>query len=90
MAIITRDTREGHQFSGKPKRITEERVYAFSGGFPTGRGWPQKNIHTDVEFAKRCGYLTDAEAAELDENYDRIIGQLVRMISKPEQWAIRS
>lgn len=42
-----------------------------------------------IEFAKRCGYLTDAEAAELDENYDRIIGQLVRMISKPEQWTIR-
>jgi len=39
MAIITGDTQEGHQFSGKPKEITEERVYAFSGGFPKGPGW---------------------------------------------------
>jgi len=62
MAIITRDIQEGRPFSGKPKKITEERVYAFSGGFPKGPGWPQKNIHTDVEFARRCG-LSDRNAS---------------------------
>jgi acyl dehydratase len=62
MAIITRDIQEGHQFSGKSKKITEERVYAFSGGFPKGPGWPQKNIHTNLEFARRCG-LSDRNAS---------------------------
>ena len=42
-----------------------------------------------VEFATRCSYLTEAQAKGLDETYDKIIGKLVRMISQPEQWAIR-
>ncbi|MCI0488635.1 MAG: four helix bundle protein [Blastocatellia bacterium] len=42
-----------------------------------------------LEFARRCGYITEAEARELDEAYDKILGQLVRMISEPEQWTIR-
>lgn len=42
-----------------------------------------------VEFAYLCGYLTNDQAEELDGSYDRILGQLVRMISKPEQWTIR-
>jgi acyl dehydratase len=69
MAIITRNTREGRQFSGKPKEITEERVYAFSGGFPKGPGWPQKNIHTDVEFARRCGLPARNASGSMFEGY---------------------
>jgi four helix bundle protein len=42
-----------------------------------------------IEFAQRCGYLTNDQAKELDDLYDKILGQLVRMISKPEQWTIR-
>ncbi len=42
-----------------------------------------------VEFARRCRYLSDSVAQELDETYDRILGQLVRMISEPDQWTIR-
>lgn len=41
-----------------------------------------------LEFARRCGYLTEAEATELDEAYDAILGQLVRMIMEPEKWTI--
>jgi four helix bundle protein len=41
-----------------------------------------------LEFAYRCKYLTSAEAEELDDTYDMILGQLVRMISEPEQWSI--
>lgn len=69
MAIITRNTQEGGQFSGKPKEITEERVYAFSGGFPKGPGWPQKNIHTDVEFARRCGLPARNASGSMFEGY---------------------
>jgi len=41
-----------------------------------------------LEFSWRRGYLSRAEATELDDRYDQIIGQLVRMIDRPEQWII--
>lgn len=41
-----------------------------------------------LEFACRCGYMTDAQTQELDEVYDKVLGQLVRMISDSEQWTI--
>ena len=69
MAIITRDTQEGHEFSGKLKTVTEGRVYAFSGGFPKGPGWPKKNIHTDLDFAKSCGLPTRAASGAMFEGY---------------------
>ncbi|HUS09617.1 MAG TPA: four helix bundle protein [Pyrinomonadaceae bacterium] len=43
-----------------------------------------------LEVAFRCGYSSKAETEELDQTYDGIIGQLVRMIEHPEQWAIRT
>jgi len=43
-----------------------------------------------LELAFRCGYISKAEADDLDQTYDGIIGQLVRMIEHPEQWAIRT
>lgn len=42
-----------------------------------------------LDIAFRCGYLSKTEADELDLAYDNILGQLVRMIEHPEQWAIR-
>jgi acyl dehydratase len=69
MAIITRDATEGAEFSGKLKTVTEERVYAFSGGFPKGPDWPKKNIHTDLEFAKSCGLPTRAASGAMFEGY---------------------
>ena len=43
-----------------------------------------------LELAFRCGYISKSEAEELDQTYDGIIAQLVRMIERPEQWTIRS
>ena len=42
-----------------------------------------------LELAFRCAYISKAEADELDQAYDSIFGQLVRMIEHPEQWSIR-
>ena len=42
-----------------------------------------------LELSFRCGYLSQAEAVEVDKIYDGIIAQLVRMIEHPEQWSIR-
>ena len=41
-----------------------------------------------LEFAHGCGYLSEAKVRELDAAYDAILGQLVRMITEPEKWAI--
>jgi len=43
-----------------------------------------------LELAFRCGYILKTETDELDQTYDGILGQLVRMIEHPEQWTIRT
>jgi len=43
-----------------------------------------------LDLALRCAYIREAEATELDQAYDGIIAQLVRMIDHPEQWTIRT
>jgi four helix bundle protein len=42
-----------------------------------------------LEFALRCRYINKEQAQELDQQYDNIIGQLVRMLSEPQKWTIR-
>lgn len=58
MTMITTDTPQGAEFSSNPKRLTIERIWAFSGGPFRGQGWPSSNIHTDYEFAKDIGLST--------------------------------
>ncbi len=41
-----------------------------------------------MQFATRCRYMPEAKAKELDDTYDKILGQLVTMISEPEKWTI--
>ncbi|MFC2015075.1 MaoC family dehydratase [Chloroflexota bacterium] len=55
MAIVTKDTRTGEWFTGRPKKVSWERIWAFSGGPFAQEGWPKKNIHTDIDFATACG-----------------------------------
>lgn len=42
-----------------------------------------------IEFSWKCGYISCEQATQLDQRYDHIIGQLVRMIQKPDQWTIK-
>jgi len=41
-----------------------------------------------AEIALRCNYLSQLEADDLDDRYDKILGQLVNMISNPDKWTI--
>lgn len=41
-----------------------------------------------LDIALRCQYISDAKAGELDDVYDKILGQLVNMITKPDQWIL--
>ena len=42
-----------------------------------------------LEIACKCRCITHKTFLEMDDMYDKILGQLVRMISKPEDWVIR-
>jgi four helix bundle protein len=41
-----------------------------------------------IEFAFRQGYIGNAEFEAINEAYEHILGQLVRMIDHPEKWVI--
>lgn len=43
---------------------------------------------TWVEFALRCGFMSNSDARELDRNYERILGQLVTMIENAGDWVV--
>jgi four helix bundle protein len=43
---------------------------------------------TWIEVARRCGYLADVHAIELDHEYDELLAQLVHMIAHTNQWTI--
>ncbi|OQY13605.1 MAG: four helix bundle protein [Desulfobacteraceae bacterium 4572_187] len=43
-----------------------------------------------VEFSRRCKYLNDETCHDLDEIYEQIMGQIVKMIIDADKWLIRS
>jgi len=63
MRKLTPDTKVGVEFTGKSKTVSETRVFAFSGGRFDAPGWPVKNIHTDLEYARSCGLQTRSVSA---------------------------
>jgi four helix bundle protein len=42
-----------------------------------------------IEFAVRCKYLDAFRAEKLTDTYEKIMGQLVKMIEEPDKWLIR-
>jgi hypothetical protein len=46
---------EGYEARGATKTATSYRTWLFSGGWPRMDGWPAKNVHTDLEFARDSG-----------------------------------
>ena len=44
---------------------------------------------TWIEFAVRCGYVAPEIADEISKGYDRIVGQLISMISDAHNWILR-
>jgi four helix bundle protein len=43
---------------------------------------------TWIEMALRCKYLSEKDAARLDERYEKLIAQLVVMIRNSKKWTI--
>ena len=42
-----------------------------------------------IEFARKCEYMEDTECAEMDTEYDQIMGQIVKMINEADKWLIK-
>ncbi|MEA2083614.1 MAG: four helix bundle protein [Thermodesulfobacteriota bacterium] len=42
-----------------------------------------------IEFALRCKYINQKTSNSLDNAYDQVIGQLVKMIQEADKWLIR-
>jgi four helix bundle protein len=42
-----------------------------------------------IEFCKRCGYINERDATRLDDQYDHIMTQLIKMIENPDKWTIK-
>ena len=43
---------------------------------------------THIEVAKRCRYLTDAQAETMDHSYEEIISMIATMANHPEKWCL--
>lgn len=43
---------------------------------------------THIELSRRCKYLADQKAAELDAIYEEILSMLATMGNHPEQWCL--
>ena len=43
---------------------------------------------THIEIARRCRYLSDAKAAEIDAIYEEILSMLATMGNQPEKWCL--
>ncbi len=69
MSTITKEAAVGQEFSGKPKRISWQRLWAFSGGPFAAEGWPKKNLHTDTQVAITCGLPSVAASATQFQGY---------------------
>lgn len=41
------------------------------------------------EIAIRCRYLDEKTFRELDESYEKVLAQIVRMIDQPDKWLIK-
>jgi acyl dehydratase len=82
MTQISRDTNAGEQFTGKPKKMTLERLWTFSGGPFAGKGWPKQNTHTDLEFARERGLRTAIASGTQSEGH--LVELLVQLFGM--QW----
>ena len=45
--------------------------------------------HVWIESARRCRYLRDEVCDKLDDVYDQIMGQTVKMINEADKWLIK-
>ncbi len=82
MSLMTAVTPVGAAFSGKPRRVTWERTWAYGGGPFAQQGWPAQNIHTDAQYARSVGLAEPNVAGTQTQGY--IVQLLIELFG--EQW----
>ncbi len=65
----------GHVFEGRARQLTWARALALSGGPFETPGWPDKNLHTDLEAARKTGLSEVVVSGTQWEGY--LVGLLV-------------
>lgn len=46
--------------------------------------------HVHLEFGFLHSYVSEADSWSIDDGYEKMIGQLVKMIDQPEKWLIKN
>ena len=67
------------EFTGCPLTLTRARILAFSGGPLDAEGWPERNLHTDVDKAREAGLDTIIASGTQSEGL--LIGLLVELFA---------
>jgi acyl dehydratase len=67
----------GDLYAGRARQLTWARALALSGGSLGTPGWPEKNLHTDLEAAKAAGLSAVVVSGTQWEGY--LVGFLVEL-----------
>lgn len=67
----------GHVYEGKARKLTLARALALSGGPFDIPGWPEKNLHTDLDAANAAGLSAIVVSGTQWEGY--LVGLLVEV-----------
>ena len=67
--MVAKDIQPGDDVTGPSKHVTSYRTWLFSGGWPRFEGWPNKDVHTDLEFAQARGLPTRVASGAMLEAY---------------------
>ena len=59
----------GHEFAGAPRRLSLARALALSGGAFDTPGWPDRNLHTDLQAANDAGLAAIVASGTQFEGY---------------------
>ena len=77
MRLPILDASIGQLYEGKARKLTLARALALSGGPFETPGWPDKNLHTDLEAAKATGLSAVVVSGTQWEGY--LVGLLVEV-----------
>ena len=67
----------GQVFEGRARRLTWARALALSGGPFDAQGWPEKNLHTDLDAARAAGLAEVVVSGTQWEGY--LVGLMVEL-----------
>lgn len=77
MSAPVTEASTGALFQGRPRQLTWARALALSGGPFNAPGWPEKNLHTNLEAANAAGLAEVVVSGTQWEGY--LVGLMVEL-----------